>query len=156
MMKGALESRLGARVPSNHPAMKWLVEYVAVVLNKYAIQSTGRTAYHDLHGKKVSERLAEFGEVILHYIAKKKRHKLDMRWATGIHLGTTMNSNETYVGLSNGSVVRGRAITRVRPDQRWSLDLVQGIRGTPSAPIGDDDSRIEAFADPHANAGDSD
>ena len=71
VMKGALESRLGARVPSHQPAMKWLVEYVAVVLNKYAIQSTGRTAYHDLHGKKVSERLAEFGEVILHYIPKK-------------------------------------------------------------------------------------
>ena len=52
VMKGALESRLQARLPSNHPVMLWLVEYAATVLNKYAVQSTGRTAYHDLHGKK--------------------------------------------------------------------------------------------------------
>ena len=118
VMKAALESRLSARLPSNHPVTKWLIEYTATVLNKYAIQSTGRTAYHDLHGRKVSERIAEFGEVILHYIPRKKRHKLDMRWGTGVFLGTTMNSNETYVGLKNGAVIRCRAIARVRPDQR--------------------------------------
>ena len=149
VMKGALESRISARIPSRHPVMKWLVEYIGVILNKYAVQSSGKTAYHDLHGKKVSERLAEFGEVVMHYVPKKRRAKLDQRWTTGIFLGTTMHSNETYVALSNGCVVRGRAITRVRPDQRWNRELVQAIRGTPVEPLSRDDSEVESFDNPH-------
>ena len=114
--------------------MMWLVEYASVVLNKYHIQPSGRTAYHDLHGKKVDERLVEFGEVVLHYIPRKRRHKLDCRWAIGVFLGTTMFSNECYIGLSNGSVVRGRALNRVRPDKRWSKDAIENIKGTPADP----------------------
>ena len=72
-MKGALESRISARCPSNHAVTKWLVEYVSVVMNKYAIQSSGKTAYHDLHGKKVAERLVEFGEIVLHYIPPQEK-----------------------------------------------------------------------------------
>ena len=117
VMKAALESRLSARIPSNHPIMKWLVEYAAVILNKYAVQPSGRTAYHDLHGKRVSERLVEFGETVLHYVPKKHRHKLDMRWGIGVFLGTTMSTNESFIGLNNGTVIRCRAINRVRPDK---------------------------------------
>ena len=106
VMKGALESRIGARIPSTHPVMKWLIEYVGVVLNKYAIQPDGKSAYHSLHGKKVSERLVEFGEVVMHDVPKKRRSKLDQRWTTGVFLGTTMHSNENYVALTNGCVVR--------------------------------------------------
>ena len=149
VMKGALESRTGARIPSQHPVMKWMVEYASVLLNKYSIQADGKTSYHALHGKKVSERIVEFGETVMHYIPKKRRSKLDMRWATGVFLGTTMHSNESYIGLSNGSVVRGRAITRVRPDQRWSKDLIQKIRGTPAEPLSRDDSEVETFENPH-------
>ena len=108
--KGALESRISARIPSQHPVLKWLVAYAAVALNKYMINPSGHTAYRNLHGKKVSERIVEFGEVVLHYVPKKRRHKLDMRWAMGIFLGTKMSSNESFIGLSNGTVVRGRAL----------------------------------------------
>ena len=152
VMKGALESRISARIPSQHPVMKWLVEYVGVIMNKYAIQPDGKSAYHNLHGRKVSERLAEFGEVVMHYVPKKRRAKLDQRWTTGIFLGTTMHSNENFVALSNGCVVRGRAITRVRPDQRWNRDLVQAIRGTPVEPLSRDDTDVETFDNPHDHA----
>ena len=154
VMKAALESRISARIPSQHPVMKWLVEYSAVVLNKYSVNPSGHTAYHNLHGKKVSERIVEFGEVVLHYVPKKRRHKLDMRWAMGIFLGTKMSSNESFIGLSNGTVVRGRALTRVRPDKRWSADLIQGVLGTPAKPLSSDDTVVETFANPQDNAGD--
>ena len=153
VMKAALESRISARIPSQHPVMKWLAEYAAVVLNKYAIQPSGHSAYQDLHGKRVSEKLVEFGEVVLHYVPRKRRQKLDMRRALGVFLGTTMSSNESYIGLSNGSVVRGRAINRVRPDKRWSVELIQNIKGSPSNPMSSDDTVVESFADLHANAG---
>ena len=156
VMKGALESRIGARIPSQHPIMKWMVEYSSVLLNKYSVQADGKTTYHALHGKKVSERLVEFGETVMHYLHKKRRAKLDMRWTTGVFLGTTMHSNESYIGLSNGSVIRGRAIARVRPDQRWNRDLVQKIKGTPADPLSRDESVIESFENPHDHEGQPD
>ena len=149
VMKGALESRINVRIPSQHPVMKWMVQYAGVLLNKYAIQPDGKTAYHALHGRKASERIVEFGECVMHYVPKKRRSKLDQRWTLGIFLGTTMHSNECYVALANGSVVRGRAITRVRPDQRWDRDAVQKVRGTPSEPLSKDDTEVETFANPH-------
>ena len=88
----------------------------------------------------------------MHYIPKKRRAKLDQRWTTGVFLGTTMHSNENYIALTNGCVVRGRAITRVRPDQRRDRKLVQDIKGTPAEPLSRDDADIEDLADPHANA----
>ena len=65
-----------------------------------------------------------------------------------------MASNESFIGLSNGAVVRGRAINRVRPDKRWSMKMIQNIKGTPAAPANSDDHVIESFSKPHANAGD--
>ena len=59
----------------------------------------------------------------------------------------------TFIGLSNGTVIRCRAINRVRPDKRWSADLIQKITGTPAEPRSPDDAEIESFENPHANAG---
>ena len=60
---GELESRLGQQPQPDQPALSWLVEYSAVLLNKYHVNdSTGRTAFESLHGSSASERLAHFGE----------------------------------------------------------------------------------------------
>ena len=98
-MKGALEHRIAARIPSQHPVLKWLTAYAAILLSKYAVHSNGKTSYQELHGKKAKEKLAEFGERVFYYVPKKQRAKLDLRWELGIYLGTTMNSNEVNVGL---------------------------------------------------------
>jgi hypothetical protein len=66
--KHALEARIGERLPSTHPTMRWLVEHVADILTKYTINDTGMSPYEELHGRKVQERRVEFGErVILQY-----------------------------------------------------------------------------------------
>ena len=77
---GELESRLGYQLKSNAPILSWLVEYVAVVLNKYHINdSTGLTAYKDLHGADASERRAYIGERV-HFLAPaRRRSNLDLR-----------------------------------------------------------------------------
>ena len=59
--KAVLEARLGKRIPSTHPIVRWMVEHCATTLNKYAIHDDGdrlSTAYELLHGKKASEKLA--------------------------------------------------------------------------------------------------
>ena len=88
----ALESRLNARIPSVHPIMRWMVEHTAALLNNDAINDdTGTTGYYETHGKDASEKLAEFGERILFFIPKARRAKLDLRFTSGIYLGTCTN-----------------------------------------------------------------
>ena len=35
-IKSALESRIGAKIPSSHPVMRWMAKHSADILNKYA------------------------------------------------------------------------------------------------------------------------
>ena len=60
--KGELEARINARIPSEHAILKWLVEYVSVVLTKYHINDDNTTAYEALHGHRADEKLAYFRE----------------------------------------------------------------------------------------------
>ena len=130
--KLALESKVKARAPSDHAVLRWLVEHVADILTKYTINSTGQSPYEKLHGRKVKEKRVEFGERVFFFTPKKGRAKLDARWKLGVYLGHASNTNEVFIGLKNGNVVRARSITRVVEEARWCKTLVLGVIGTPS------------------------
>lgn len=57
---GELEGRLNQQLKPSHPVLSWLVEYAAVLLNKYHVhESIGVTSYQYLHGGQAnSERFA--------------------------------------------------------------------------------------------------
>ena len=117
-LRCALEDRIGARVPSTHPVSLWMAEYVGVLLCKYTIGPDGATPYDHLHGRRVTERLCEFGGQSLYHVPGKRRSNLDIRWAPGTYLGTVLNTNEIWVGLPNGNVTRARSVCRLREDRR--------------------------------------
>ena len=73
-----------------------------------------------MHGRCSLERIAEFGERVLWYVPKKRRGKLEPRWRNGVFLGRAWNSDQNYVGLLDGTVVRARALHRVIPSLRWA------------------------------------
>ena len=52
--KAALEARLGVIIPSNHPMMRWLVEYSASTLSKYSTGSDGEDGLSASPWEKVS------------------------------------------------------------------------------------------------------
>ena len=54
--KLSLESKIKARLPSNHPVLRWLVEHTADILTKYTINSTAQSPCEELHGRKARER----------------------------------------------------------------------------------------------------
>ena len=84
VLKAAFESRIGAQVPCSHPVIRWLVEHVADIINKYAITRNGMSPHDELHGKKAQERRIEFGERVFFSTPKKGRAKMDLRWRLGI------------------------------------------------------------------------
>ena len=90
--------------------------------------------------------------------AKRLRAKLDLRWRLGVYVGDAASSNEYYLALPNGNVVKSRSIVRVVPSGRWdqrSLLAVQGIPGKLTISDDSDDVDIEAFADAHENLDDA-
>ena len=137
--------------------MRWIVEHAAHTYNKYAVTPDGSTPYAALHGKNPKEKLVEFGERVLWHVPKRLRAKLDLRWRLGVYVGYAVSSNEYYLALPNGNVVKSRSIARVVPSGRWhkqSLLAVKGIPGklTMNADIEPD---IEAFVNPHENLDDA-
>ena len=148
-----LEYRIGQPLKPTSPVLSWLVEYVAVLLNKYHINdATNLTAYEFMHGKQADEeKLAYFGERVFFSVPKRRRSNLDLRWSVGVFLGTMMSSTEALVGLPNGDVTRSASIARLIPSQKWSADTILNITGVPSQPTrsGYDDSILESFSNPH-------
>ena len=68
------------------------------------------------------------------------------------------SSNEYYLALPNGNVVKSKSILRVVPSGRWdqkSLFAVQSIPGKHTMSDDSDDVDIEAFAHPHENLDDA-
>ena len=49
----ALERKVGARFPSDHPMIAWLAEFVGDTCTKYLQGADGRTSYERLFGKPV-------------------------------------------------------------------------------------------------------
>ena len=152
-LKSALETRLKAKLESGHPVMRWLVEHVASILNRYSVNKDGQTPYFCQHGKRPTDRLVEFGEKVFFYVPRKVRAKLDQRFRLGTYLGVSTNSNESYVGLSNGNVVKSRTIARVVEASRWDPEAVFKITGIPGdmVPSGQEDINpdVEASEMPH-------
>ena len=145
-----LEERLGHSLKPHDPVLSWMIEYAAVVINKYQPhESTGSTAYMALHGKDVEERLAYFGEKVYFHVPKRRRSNLDCRWGVGIFLGTLMTTTEVLVGIPSGDVIRTNSVARLVPSQRWDLKAILKVTGTPAKPQhGEDDAIIESFGTP--------
>ena len=154
--KSALEARMECNLPCDHSIMYWMTEHVAHVYNKVFVGSDGRTAYETLHGKAPGLKLVEFGEKVMWFVPKKLRQKMDLRWRLGIYLGQSQTSNENFIGLPNGNVVKARAINRVVKSGRWDSKMVlavMGIPGKPSVAVQDlDFESVKASSKPNANA----
>jgi len=108
-LKAQLESRIGEELPNDHDLLPWLVTHAAALLSRFKVGEDGMTAYRRLRGREFQLPIAEFGESV--WFAKNKsalRGKLDARWATGVYLGTSERTNESYVAAADGVLkIRG-------------------------------------------------
>jgi hypothetical protein len=130
----ALERRIGARFPSNHPVLTWLVEHVADVISKYMVGVDGKTAYERLYGRPVREEALEFGETLhwRHRPSKDMNVVLDARWSTGVWLGRAWGGVVHQV-YANGAVHTMRGVQRQPRDLRWRKEALEAVSVTPWA-----------------------
>ena len=134
--------------------MRWLIEHAVDIMNKYSINRTGLSPYEELHGQKAKERRLEFGERVFYSTPKKGRAKMDMRWKLGVYLGHAHASNELFIGIPNGNILKARSAVRVIEESRWSKDAIQKIIGSPDDmhPVDDNNptaDEVESSERPH-------
>ena len=156
--KSALEDRIKFRIPSNHALTRWIVDHAASVYNRHVCNADGATPYEAIHGQKSTGKLCEFGEVVFYYVPKRIRSKMDLRFRIGVFLGNSQNSNEAFVGISNGNVIKSRSIVRVIAPSRWDKDTLSKVIGVPGnlTPTAGEEigPSIEEQLNPHENADD--
>ena len=74
----------------------------------------------------------------------------------GYLLGMSTNSNEAFVALSNGNVIKSRSLARVVSASRWDARALNNIKGIPGdlTPVGLEDigPQIEESLSPHLDA----
>ena len=111
-LKLALEARIGAEVPEDHPVVPWLVRHAAQAVNRYRIGSDGLTRHRRLKGRDFNKEVAEFGESVWFLFLKSKgKNKMKSRWASGIWLGIRDESGEVIIGTDEG-VIKCRTVGR--------------------------------------------
>ena len=62
VIKNALEERMNVKIPGAHNILAWMVEFAAVLVNRYEVGKDGRTPYERSWGKKSKLLGLEFGE----------------------------------------------------------------------------------------------
>ena len=65
MLKSALEDRWGVRIGARHSVVPWLVEYAAVLTNRFEVGKDGKTSFERNKGRAARTLGIEFGEAVL-------------------------------------------------------------------------------------------
>ena len=123
-----LQDCLGCRIPLGNKIVSWLVTWSATCLNKFKVDSAGRTAYQRVTGKTHNRPLAQFGESVW-WIPNGPREigtKAETRVKEGVFLGLRSRTNESILGTPDG-VFAARTVRR-RPDsERWQREVAMRL-----------------------------
>ena len=139
VMKDALEYRWSSKLGAKHSIVPWMIEYAAVLLNRFEVSKDGKTAFERNKGRKAKTLGIEFGEAVLW----KRRAdggalgKFTCLWEDGVYLGLRGSSGELIVGDEKG-VWRTRTIQRKPVQTRWGQQEIEKVRWVPWAKNEDD------------------
>ncbi len=89
---------------TKHPIMPWLVEYAALVLNRFEVGKAGKTAFEECKGKKAKTLGLEFGEAVLwkRQLGGGRLGKLTCLWNDVARLGVKGSTGEIVVANQAG------------------------------------------------------
>ncbi len=131
-----LERNLGKKIPLSHPIAGWAAQYAADCVNRYVMGSDGTTCIQRLRGGGARQPVACFGETVLFPMLSRERKSWGNevehcgRWARGVWVGRSWNSNESIVLHAHG-VSRPRTVKRLVNEKKWRSDLVEKVTTLP-------------------------
>ena len=134
-----LQLKAGLTITTDHPLMPWVVRHSSWLVSRYLVHSADRrTSYFRRWEREYNSHVCQFGEAV-HFKKNQPAHlvqKLELHWTPGIWLGRCTGSNEHIVGTSS-RVYKTRSVRRMPESRQWQTELLQSVKGTPSAPRGD-------------------
>ena len=136
VLKDQVEYRTGGKVKADSDIMQWLIRWAAMVQTRFKRKANGKTAYEEIKGRKCNLEVVPFGEKVWYKKLKESgesEDKAEMKWEEGIWLGHIGRTNEVAIGTSEG-VVKAWAIRRRPEEERWKIEDVNGVVGTPKRP----------------------
>ena len=133
--RASLQEKIGSVVALDAPVVPWIIRHAAYVITRCKVHDCGRTSLTRMKGQKSFRPLLPFGETVMFKVPKTRRRIGDFedRFEKGVWLGMTVQSGENIVATTDG-VYRVGGVMRRAPDQRWSAEMIQGIKGTPAEP----------------------
>ena len=73
-------------------------------------------------------------------------------------MGNSQSTNEAFVSVGNGDVIKTRSVVRVMAPTRWSAERIMNIQGTPLVPRpqnpDESDAFVEEMREPHRGSDD--
>lgn len=136
VIKDALETRWKVKIGEEQKVLSWLVEYAAVLVNRYEVGHDGKTPYERARGKSSRMLGVEFGERLLfrRQPIGARLAKLESLWEEGVFLGYRSQSGEYMIGTAEGAF-RTRTIKRTVLEQRWKAENINCVVGTTWKPM---------------------
>ena len=106
-----LPARCGEELSVGDASYAWLAEHACDMVNKCKVRKDGKTAWGQLKSGPFTGEVYPFGAPVLHRTSGPVQGGvMQERWHDGIWLGLRFTSGEHFVALTDGSVVRARAV----------------------------------------------
>ena len=133
----ALDSKYKPEFSENHILIPWLVSYASSVVNKFTIDTGGKTAHERCRGRKFNRQLPEFGECVMFHKTLSKKHgeKLMPRWESGIYLGINESSQELIMGTALGAGKASEFKRKGSDEESWNSKSYRRCKGYHGSPI---------------------
>ena len=131
-MKFAIDERISTDLSGSSKVLCWLVEFAALLINRYSVGHDGKTPYERLKGKKSNMFGFEFGERVLfrRVPVSAKLAKLDSLWNIGVFVGYRSATGEYMVVTPEGAL-KTRTLRRQPQEERWRREDVESMKYTP-------------------------
>jgi hypothetical protein len=136
VLKEHVEDHAKMKLECDDVVVMWMVRWAAMMVSRYLVGRDGMTAYERRRGRKCKLPVVSFGEKVWYKelrTGKERKNKFESEWQEGLWLGHSRESNEMIIGTKDG-VIRAYAIKRKAADERWDVDLLKNMKGTPQQP----------------------
>ena len=132
----ALEEKIGTKVAASDPVIPWLIKHAGHIITRCWVRPNGKTVYQMIKGRSLNVHLKEFGEAIWFRIPETENlpGKFEPQWKKEVYVGCNIRTGEDLVSTDRG-VFRVSTVRRRPIEERWSKELLDGIVGTPAAPV---------------------
>ena len=131
-MKSAIDERINTDLSGSSNVLCWLVEFAALLINRYSVGHDGKTPCERLKRKKSNVVGSEFGERVLfrrvHVSAKLA--KLDSLWNIEVFVGYRSTTGE-YIVVTPEGAWKTRTLRRQPEEERWRREDVESMKYTP-------------------------